>query len=71
MMLLIKGDLARLLLACVEGRLADEKLELLPGYACNVVLTAAGYPGPSRTGDVITIGECSMRLAAAVLGGNI
>ncbi|ATY67086.1 phosphoribosylamine-glycine ligase [Cordyceps militaris] len=55
MMLLIEGDLARLLLACVKGRLADERLELSPGYACNVVLTATGYPGPPRAGDIVTI----------------
>ncbi|EGX89129.1 phosphoribosylamine-glycine ligase [Cordyceps militaris CM01] len=55
MMLLIEGDLARLLLACVKGRLADERLELSPGYACNVVLTVTGYPGPPRAGDIITI----------------
>ncbi|OAR03028.1 hypothetical protein LLEC1_06857, partial [Akanthomyces lecanii] len=61
MMLLIDGDLARLLLACVEGRLADEKLELSPGYACNVVITAAGYPGPPRAGDIITITHANAR----------
>lgn len=56
MMLLMKGDFAQLLLACVEGRLLEEKLEVSPGYACNIVLTAAGYPNTPRLGDAITIG---------------
>ncbi|KAM3443050.1 hypothetical protein MY4824_000755 [Beauveria thailandica] len=63
MMLLIEGDLANLLLACVEGRLAEEKLEISPGYACNIVVAAAGYPGPARAGDVISIGKSFVQQA--------
>ncbi|KAM0668950.1 hypothetical protein ACQRIU_002512 [Beauveria bassiana] len=57
MMLLIEGDLANLLLACVEGRLAEVKLEISTSYACNIVVAAAGYPGPPRIGDIISIDD--------------
>jgi phosphoribosylamine---glycine ligase len=50
---LLDLDLAELLLACAEGRLATESLTTLPGVAVCVVLAAEGYPDQSRVGDSI------------------
>ncbi len=46
-------DLVPLLLACREGTLAGLELAWRPEACVCVVAAAAGYPGPSRRGDVI------------------
>jgi len=46
----LKSDLAEVMLATVEGRLADVKLEWSDEAAVCVVLASGGYPGPYRKG---------------------
>jgi phosphoribosylamine--glycine ligase len=51
---LLETPLGGLLHAAATGTLAQHPpLRWRPGYAVTVVLAAAGYPGRSRTGDVI------------------
>ncbi len=49
----IGGSLAELLLACAEGRLAGERLELRETAAVCVVMASGGYPGDYTTGHPI------------------
>jgi phosphoribosylamine--glycine ligase len=44
-MCLLKTDLFDVLEACVDGKLADIKIEWHPGFAVCVVLASGGYPG--------------------------
>jgi len=53
MLPLLDLDLAELLLACAEGRLANESIATLPDVAVCVVLAAEGYPERPRAGDPI------------------
>jgi phosphoribosylamine--glycine ligase len=53
MLPLLDLDLAELLLACAEGRLATETIATLPDIAVCVVLAAEGYPERPRAGDPI------------------
>ncbi|KIV83333.1 phosphoribosylamine-glycine ligase [Exophiala sideris] len=46
-------DLAEVMLACIERTLREVEMKFSPGYACNVVVAAEGYPGAYRTGDVV------------------
>lgn len=55
MLLLIESDLAGIMLACVEGRLAEVDLRIGDGFAANVVVSTEGYPGVPRRGDKIQI----------------
>ncbi|RDV84831.1 phosphoribosylamine--glycine ligase [Ammonifex thiophilus] len=50
---LLESDLLEALEAALDGRLEEVKLSWHPGAAVCVVLAAAGYPGPARTGDEI------------------
>jgi phosphoribosylamine--glycine ligase len=50
---LLDLDLADLLLACAEGRLATGTLPTHPGAAVCVVLAADGYPDRPRAGDPV------------------
>src|SRR5687768_17964252 len=50
---LLDLDLAELLLACAEGRLATESIATLPDVAVCVVLAAEGYPERPGVGDPI------------------
>ncbi len=49
----LKSDLVEILNACLEGRLSEIRPEWDPRAALGVVLTASGYPGGYRKGDVI------------------
>jgi phosphoribosylamine--glycine ligase len=49
----LRSDVAELLLACAEGRLADVKVQLLDEAAVTVVLASGGYPGAYETGAEI------------------
>ena len=52
---LLRGDLAAVLRACAEGRLAQAPpLHVRQGVSACVVAAAAGYPGRVRRGDTIT-----------------
>ncbi|KAK1963326.1 phosphoribosylamine-glycine ligase [Colletotrichum sublineola] len=59
LMLLLSAetDLAEILLACTQRTLHKINLLIRPGFACNVVVTAEGYPERYKTGDHITIGS--------------
>jgi phosphoribosylamine--glycine ligase len=54
LMLLLKSDLAQIALACIEGRLAGQKIEWRDESAACVVLASGGYPGDYAKGKVIT-----------------
>lgn len=60
MVLLLPDEaLPEIILACVENRLGDVKLETLAGFACNVTVAAEGYPESYREGDLIRLGSTS------------
>lgn len=50
----LETDLAEVLLACAEGRLADVTLQWADNVAVSVVIASAGYPGDYETGKPIT-----------------
>lgn len=50
-------DLGQLLLDCYRGRLHTWSFKICAGYACNVVVSAAGYPNEYRKGYVIRLEE--------------
>jgi len=59
MMLLAPNcDLAAILLACCTETLDQVSVPVLPGFACNVVIAAGGYPDSYPRGDVITLAPC-------------
>lgn len=49
----LDGDLAEILLACAEQRLAEISLAWKPDWAVSVVLASGGYPGEYKTGKPI------------------
>jgi phosphoribosylamine--glycine ligase len=52
---LLKSDLVEIMLACIEERLSRDLVHWKDGAALGVVLAAAGYPQPPRTGDPISL----------------
>lgn len=50
----VTSDLVQHLAAIDKGNLADEKILVDNRTACTVVVTAGGYPGEYKKGDVIT-----------------
>ncbi|MCL1985772.1 MAG: phosphoribosylamine--glycine ligase [Betaproteobacteria bacterium] len=54
LMLRLESDLATLMLACIEGRIAREELVYTRATALGVVLCASGYPGSYPGGMEIT-----------------
>jgi phosphoribosylamine--glycine ligase len=52
-MLRIQSDLVELLDGVANQTLAKKKLEIAPDYATTIVLTAGGYPGDYRKGDLV------------------
>jgi phosphoribosylamine--glycine ligase len=53
-MRLLKTDLLDILEACVNGKIADIKIEWSKKYACCIVLASGGYPGKYEKGKSIT-----------------
>lgn len=53
LMMLLRSDLAPILLSCIEGTLKPDLVKFRPGAAVCVVLAARGYPGTPETGKVI------------------
>ncbi len=47
---LLDGDLAEIMLACIEGRLTPEMVRVRPGACATVVMAAPGYPGAYAKG---------------------
>ncbi|KAK8923048.1 Bifunctional purine biosynthetic protein ADE1 [Metarhizium anisopliae] len=58
MLLAPECDLATILIACCTKKLQDVAIPVRPGFACNVVVAAGGYPESFRKGDVITVEGC-------------
>ncbi|CAH0059435.1 unnamed protein product [Clonostachys solani] len=60
MLLAPECDLAAVLMACSTKKLQNvaDNISVRPGFACNVVVAAGGYPESYRKGDVISLGEC-------------
>jgi len=51
---LLENDLVDILLACIEGRLAEIEVHWKPAHAVCVVKASGGYPGAYEKGKVIT-----------------
>ncbi len=51
---LLQSDLAEIMLACAEGRLTPELVQVHPGACATVVMAAPGYPGRYPKGLPIT-----------------
>ena len=56
-MLLLHEDteLAEIMMACTEQKLNEVRITTKPGFACNVVVVAGGYPGSYSQGDPIQL----------------
>jgi len=63
----LESDLVEALEACIDGRLADTKLEWTAGASACVVASSAGYPGSYRTGFPIS----GLSAAAEVQGVQV
>ncbi|MEO6799803.1 MAG: phosphoribosylamine--glycine ligase [Rhodanobacter sp.] len=53
-LLRLQSDLVELIEAALDGRLANARARWDPRPAIGVVMAAAGYPAPTRRGDVIS-----------------
>lgn len=51
---MLKNDLSEVIMACVNGKLSDVKVEQNPGAAVTVILASQGYPDKPVTGLEIT-----------------
>ena len=51
---MLDGDLAEIMLACTEGRLTPELVDIYPGSAATIVMASPGYPGSYPKGLPIT-----------------
>jgi len=67
----LSGDPVALLAAAADGRLGAEAPRFADEAAVCVVMAAAGYPGPPRTGDPITGLAPDGQLAAPVAGVTV
>ncbi|MEN9222367.1 MAG: phosphoribosylamine--glycine ligase [Thermostichus sp. BF3_bins_97] len=63
---LLKNPLEEVLLACVEGRLAQIQLQWKPGYAACVVMAAPGYPESYERGIPILGLEAAAETGALI-----
>ncbi|KAI8940743.1 Bifunctional purine biosynthetic protein ade1 [Plenodomus lindquistii] len=52
---LMEGDLAEVMIACAEGRLADVEVKVSGRSAATVVVAAGGYPGSYAKGTRMTL----------------
>ncbi|HET7695481.1 MAG TPA: phosphoribosylamine--glycine ligase [Vicinamibacterales bacterium] len=59
---LIDGDFLALLAAAADGDLRGRRVTLTAGVSVGVVIAAAGYPGPVRSGDPIAGLEAAGRV---------
>ncbi|MBQ5832662.1 MAG: phosphoribosylamine--glycine ligase [Selenomonadales bacterium] len=75
---LLDSDMAEVMMACVNGNLADLDIKWKDGAAVCVVMAAGGYPQGYRKGDVISgldkaadLGATVFHADTAAKGGNI
>jgi phosphoribosylamine--glycine ligase len=54
LMMALQSDLAEVLDRAADGKLGNTTLQWSPETTLCVILAAAGYPGPPRSGDPIT-----------------
>jgi phosphoribosylamine--glycine ligase len=54
LMVRMKADLLQVMLACVEGKLADASIDWDKRVACCVVMCSGGYPSSYEKGKLIT-----------------
>ena len=54
-LVLLKCDLADLMVACCEGTLSTKRLDVASLSACTVVVAAGGYPGSYAKGTPMTV----------------
>ena len=72
LMVTLKSDLVPLMLAVIDEKLADVKIEIDPQPAVCVVMASGGYPGAYETGYEITgIAEAEATGAHVFHGGTI
>ncbi len=64
---LLESDLAEVMLACVEGRLAEVEVRWKPAHAVCVVMAARGYPGSYDKGKAIAGVEDAAKLPDVVV----
>jgi len=57
LLLLLQSDLAEIMLACAEGRLADVDLKISDKSAATVVMAAGGYPDSYKKGTEMKISK--------------
>ncbi len=53
-MRLLESDILDLFEACIDGRIAQQKVQWRAGFAANIVLASGGYPGEYKKGFSIT-----------------
>jgi phosphoribosylamine--glycine ligase len=71
LLLRLESDLAKLMLACTEGRISREKLACMGSSALGVVLCARGYPGEYPKGmEIFGLDEVGMDSGVAVFHGG-
>ncbi len=63
---LLDSDMAEIMMACVNGNLADLDIQWKDGAAVCVVMAAGGYPQGYRKGDVISGLDKAAELGAVV-----
>ena len=63
---LLDSDMAEIMMACVNGNLADLDIQWKDGAAVCVVMAAGGYPQSYRKGDVISGLDKAAQLGATV-----
>jgi phosphoribosylamine--glycine ligase len=72
LMVTLKSDLVPLMLAVIDEKLADVKIEIDPRPAVCVVMASGGYPGAHETGYEITgIAEAEAAGAHVFHGGTL
>lgn len=64
---LLQSDLAALLAACVDGRLAEIELQMRPGSCATIVMAAPGYPGSYPKGLPISGVETAAALEDVIV----
>jgi phosphoribosylamine--glycine ligase len=64
---LLENDVVDILLACIEGRLAEIDVHWKPAHAVCVVKASGGYPGPYEKGKPITGVEAANTLPDTVV----